>query len=41
MPGGTGIDLAYQRIEFRGASSPTADNEALTFGGGVHLAGSR
>ncbi len=40
MPGGTGIDLAYQRIEFQGAtSSATADNEALTFGGGVHLAG--
>ena len=40
LPGGTGIDLAYQRLEFQGAtSSATADNEALTFSGGVHLAG--
>lgn len=40
LPGGTAVDLAYQRIEFQGAtSSPTTDNEAVTFGGGVHLAG--
>ena len=40
LPGGTAVDLAYQRIEFQGAtSSATAENEAVTFGGGVHLAG--
>lgn len=40
LPGGAGIDLAYQRLEFQGAtSSATSDQEAVTFGGGVHLAG--
>ena len=40
LPGGAGLDLAYQRIEFKGATaSATADDEALTFKGGVHLAG--
>ena len=40
LPGGAGLDLAYQRIEFQGATaSATADDEALTFKGGVHLAG--
>lgn len=40
LPGGTGLELAYQRIEFQGAtSSATADDEAMSFGGGVHLAG--